>query len=107
MAWKVTAGLHHPLHRVEAATGEHAHGFLNLLLASVLGAVHRLDVEQTIELLCLQQLRNVEFHENGLRWEQYEVSVDQIAAARRAAMVSFGSCSLEEPVAGLRALQLL
>lgn len=107
VAWKATAGLHHPLHRVEAATGEHAHGFLNLLLASVLGAVHRLDVEQTIELLSLQQLRNVEFHEQGFRWEQYEVSVDQIAAARRAAMVSFGSCSLEEPVAGLRALQLL
>jgi hypothetical protein len=105
--WKATAGLHHPLRRGDGAIGAHAHGFLNLLLASVLGAVHQLDVAQTVEVLSLQRMRDVEFHDDALRWQQHQVSVEQIRQARRAAMASFGSCSFDEPVAALRQLRLL
>ena len=43
------------------------------------------------------------FTDEGLRWREFEASLDEIVAARRLVQ-SFGSCSFDEPRDGLRAL---
>src|SRR5205807_8865012 len=42
---KFTAGLHHPLRRLDGGVGAHAHGFLNVLLAGVFATVESIDEE--------------------------------------------------------------
>jgi hypothetical protein len=44
------------------------------------------------------------FTANELRWREHTASVAQIGPARRQGLRSFGSCSFDEPVEGLRAL---
>jgi len=44
---------------------------------------------------------------DSFRWKELRVELDQIQAARNKLVTSFGSCSIEEPLAGLRALGFL
>jgi hypothetical protein len=78
VAFKATAGLHHPVRRGEE------HGFLNLLAAATAPA---------------GQLEEVVAEEDPAALE-----VDEGA---RAVFTSFGSCSWREPVDGLRELGML
>ena len=78
VSFKATAGLHHPVR-----SGEE-HGFLNLLAAATAP---------------LGQIGEVLAEEDG--------SALDVEDAGREVFVSFGSCSWEEPVEGLRELGLL
>jgi hypothetical protein len=105
--WKATAGLHHPLRHFDRSLGCAMHGFLNVLVASVLDTVHQLEVDQVAEILSDENQASFHFADDGLRWRDLAASNEQIAAARRTALVSFGSCSFDEPRTDLRALSLL
>jgi len=107
VAWKATAGLHHPLRHYDAGLGTHVHGFLNVLVAATLAHAHRWDAEQIEEVLADEDPADFVFDDEQLRWRDAAVDLEAIQAARGAAMVSFGSCSFEEPVEGLRELGLL
>jgi hypothetical protein len=86
--------LHHPVRRGEA------HGFLNLLAAALWpdAAEEALADEDMAE--CLEPGR-------GFRWHGREAGAAEVAAMRRERFRSFGSCSVAEPVEGLRALGIL
>jgi hypothetical protein len=90
---KATAGLHQPLRH------EDEHGFLNLLAASIFG-----DEEEALE-----ETDPGAFSVTGdsFRWRDREANADEISRARREVFVSFGSCSAQEPIDGLRALGML
>jgi hypothetical protein len=104
---KCTAGLHHPFRRFDPDLGTPTHGFINLFGAGVL-AVHRNLSEKDIQqILVDEEPANFRFELEGFRWKDYQVSAEEIALARRLVMVSFGSCSFEEPRADLQALGLL
>ena len=110
--FKATAGLHHPI-RAEhpltyAADRPHAimHGFMNVFVAAafswqgfdraaVIGVLHECDPE------------SFEFSDDSLTWRGRSLGTAQIAAARRDFAHSFGSCSFEEPVGDLKALEWL
>jgi hypothetical protein len=81
------------------------HGFVNVFLAGAL-AHSRHDVGQDVlqELLEDGSPEHFRIDEGGLRWRDYSVSTGQLAAARRDFVLSFGSCSVEEPLADLDAL---
>ena len=87
--WKATAGLHHPVRAI--SRGTMMHGFLNLFIAAVALHAGALDAARSL-------------------WRQensgHRIEVAAVAAARAQA-VSFGSCSFDEPVNGLRELGLL
>lgn len=109
---KATAGLHHAL------PGEHAltyapdaprartHGFLALFLAAALcyNGLTRTDAPRR---LALDSLEGVTIDDEAVAWASYRTSADEIARVRRRLLVSFGSCSFEEPVADLVALGLV
>ncbi|MGO9258373.1 MAG: hypothetical protein ACLQU1_18965 [Bryobacteraceae bacterium] len=113
--FKATAGLHHPLPGPKGAPP--MHGFVNLFLAAALAyhggagqdvaaapAHHggtRWDVEATLQETSAEAFR---WDADGVSWHGHRLSTAQIAAARAEFAISFGSCSFEEPIAGLEAL---
>jgi hypothetical protein len=99
LPFKATAGLHHPLRSTTM------HGFINVFAAATmawLGMHHSL----LADLLNETNPQAFEFRDEELRWRDRRASTEQVAHARRDFAHSFGSCSFEEPVSGLRALGL-
>ena len=102
VAFKATAGLHHPL-RHDDASGEAAHGFVNVFGGAVLAAVHDLPADDLAELLDSRDAAEWRLGDD-LSWRRLEARSDQIATAREAVALAYGSCSFDEPRDDLRAL---
>jgi hypothetical protein len=107
VAIKATAGLHHPVRRFDPEMQTFMHGFLNLFTAGVLAHTRRLGRDQIEEILLDECASDFKFDGDGMQWKTLRASVKEIEAARRSAIVSFGSCSFDEPCDDLRQLGLL
>ena len=104
---KATQGLHQPVRHFDAGLDTTAHGFLNLFFAGVLGHCHGLSEGELLAMIEEREPAAFRFHEAGLSWRERAAGLDGIAAARRGAVTSFGSCSFSEPRDALRTLGLL
>lgn len=103
--FKATAGLHHPLR--SKREGMTQHGFLNLLVASAVA--HRdSDAFATIQA-ALEEEDSSAFvlEDDALIWRDHRFGAATLAAMRVELFSSFGSCSLTEPIDGLRELGFL
>jgi hypothetical protein len=107
VAWKATAGLHQPLTHRNPRTGQREFGFLNVLVAGSLGYDHGLLGEEIAKILAVHSLRQFRFEEDSLTWRRRVSNVARLKQGRSASCRAFGSCSFDEPVAGLRSLGLL
>ena len=111
--FKATAGLHHPMRGPQAITYDEdspstwMHGFLNLILASVFLAVGAIGDNELVEVLSESEGSAFRFSHRRIVWRDREVTVEQIERARRSFFSSFGSCSIDEPLADLERLGLL
>jgi hypothetical protein len=103
---KFTAGLHHPIRQYRDEVNTKMHGFLNVLGAAVLGAEHEWDEQQTSEMLEDENAASFSFSDDSFTWHEWKIATDRIKA-RRELVISFGSCSFDEPREDLRALRLL
>jgi hypothetical protein len=101
---KFTAGLHHPFRRFDAGVGTAMHGFLNVFAAGVLAHARRLPASQLQAVLEDEIPSHFSFSDDGLRWGGSSATTEEVAAARRDFVASFGSCSFDEPRDDLRAL---
>jgi hypothetical protein len=101
---KFTAGLHHPLRHFDPGVQAHMHGFLNVFAAGALGHAHGLNEDELRAILTDEDAGHFACDAAGLRWRDLRATPEQVAAARREAVVSFGSCSFDEPRDDLRAL---
>lgn len=112
LALKATAGLHHAIRSIWKLTSEPdsvsatMHGFLNVLLAASL-AWHGGSQAAVCATLEEQDAAAFRFHDAGVIWHEHRLSNAQLAAARAEFIVSFGSCSFEEPMQELRNRELL
>lgn len=111
VAFKATAGLHHPwrneyrlTYAADAARGT-MFGFLNVLLATA-ALASGADERAAVALLEARESDRVEFGADGVRFGKVELSVAALSRARES-MTSFGSCSFRDPVDDLRSLHLL
>jgi hypothetical protein len=119
VAFKATAGLHHPVRAEQrltyAADSPRAtmHGFLNVFLASAAAwvAAQSAKAEETaappaavIGLLEEQDPSSFRFDAAALRWRGAVITAADIAGTRAGLARSFGSCSFVEPVSELEAL---
>jgi hypothetical protein len=93
--FKCTAGLHHAVRYTDPDTGFRHHGVLNILVATA-RAVTGAPVEQAL----------AEDRPDTLAAEAAAIDA-ATTASTRALFVSYGSCSVDEPVADLRTLGLL
>ncbi len=111
--FKATAGLHHPIrcfrpltYAADAPKGT-MHGFLNVLLMTGFA-------RESYRVALLEELMEEEFDEafvfrdNGVAWRgEHFLTAGHLERLRRKGMISFGSCSFDEPVADLHSLGLL
>jgi hypothetical protein len=103
---KFTAGLHHPLRQYREEVQTKMHGFLNVLGTAVLAAEHRWDTGQTMSMLEDENTDSFSFRDDFFAWREWKIDVERLQYRRRF-VVSFGSCSFDEPREDLRALKLL
>ena len=111
--FKATAGLHHPLrcfnpltYKSDAPEGK-MNGFLNVFLAVAL-LQQGYNSNIIIDLLNDEDADNFLFNDNGVLWrEEYFISTAQMRRLREKNIISFGSCSFDEPVTDLQEIRLL
>jgi hypothetical protein len=104
---KATAGLHHPIRRYDENVQTKMHGFLNVFGAGVLALSHGLDQDQIQAIVEDEDPANFIFNEADFSWKNFTASIEQIAQVRQGGIISFGSCSFDEPREDLRMLGLL
>ncbi len=107
LTYKATAGLHRPLRHADKALATEVHGFLNVFVAAVLAHASELALPKIVNILDCTKIGNFEFSGDGLSCCGQHATIEQIVAARQQGCVSFGSCSFDEPVEGLKKLKLL
>ncbi|MHC4975145.1 MAG: hypothetical protein ACYTF7_00905 [Planctomycetota bacterium] len=113
VAFKATAGLHHPIRAEHNLTYEAdsprgvMHGFLNMFLASCWAFTEGCSASAMESVLDERSAGGFVFDETGVKWKQNHITNAQIAAAREHFALSFGSCSFTEPIEDLRDLHLL
>ncbi|MFL5640409.1 MAG: hypothetical protein ACJ78M_13645 [Gemmatimonadaceae bacterium] len=106
VAFKATAGLHHPVRREYPLTYEpnsprwRMYGFLNVFLAASL--LYAGETEQTA-LAALEEddATAFSFERDTITWRDKRLSAAQVDASRRNLAISFGSCSFREPITEL------
>src|SRR5947208_5305517 len=103
---KFTAGLHHPLRQYREEVQTKMHGFLNVFGAAVLAAEHHWDTNQTAMMLEDENVDSFSFTDDFFAWREWRIDTKRLQYRRRF-VVSFGSCSFDEPREDLRALNLL
>lgn len=112
VAFKATAGLHHPirsLHRLTYQADSASaimHGFLNVFLAAAFMRAG-LETPLAVELMNEKSAATFHFDSEGVLWREHRLTVADLSNSRRDFAISFGSCSFTEPVEDLRALHLL
>jgi hypothetical protein len=110
LAFKATAGLHHPVRSEFRLTYEDSapravmYGYLNLLMAAAFmqAGWNDQDVRQVLEESDADAFGA---DPRSVRWNQRSLTLDQLRDARRF-VLSFGSCSFREPIEELRSLRL-
>lgn len=111
--FKATAGLHHPVRCLKPLTYESdapqgmMNGFLNLFLAT---AFARAGFKPSLleEIMEDEFAENFEFEDGGVWWRQeHFLNTAQLKITRARNIISFGSCSFDEPVEDLREIGLL
>ncbi len=110
LAFKATAGLHHPIRDEYRLTYDPnpefgvMYGYLNVFIASVIAWDGGTE-EQVIKALTETDISAFQFTDDGLQYGKF-FSNDLLAAVRGKFANSFGSCSFREPVDDLVTLGL-
>ncbi len=111
LAFKATAGLHHPLrgmqrltYKPDSPTGV-MHGFLNVFCAAVL-LWHEPERRQEAAWMLGERDADAITMEEAMTWHNSGVTLtaEQIELARKRFCIAFGSCSFTEPIDDLRKL---
>ena len=108
VAFKATAGLHHPIRGEYRLTYEDSppmgtmHGFVNVFLAAAFVHAKKISHELTVALLDVTDAGELSFDDDGAAWQSPDgalrVSTDEITKSRQRFALSYGSCSFDEPV---------
>jgi hypothetical protein len=104
---KCTAGLHHPMRHYNENVKTKMYGFINIFGAGVLHCCHELNADVLVEILTDEDNGNFKFTDNSFRWKNFYVLSSEVEYTRKHFMLSFGSCSFDEPVDDLISLKLL
>lgn len=103
--FKLTAGLHHPYRSFRPDVGTHMHGFLNVFAACAMRLEHDLVASELVAVLEETDPARFVWNHDGLRYGETSISRPTIDLTKDA-LRSIGTCSIDEPVADLKALGL-
>lgn len=105
--FKATAGLHHPVRHFAPSVDAKMHGFLNVFVATVLAHANDLGVDDVARILESEDAAAFRFEAGALGWGDWSAPEAKVVEVRRAGIVSYGSCSFDEPREDLAALGLM
>lgn len=110
VAFKATAGLHHPLRAERKLTYEPdspcgtMHGFVNLFMAAAFVRTKDAPRDAVIDLLEDRDPSHFAFADETVSWRDHTLDTMDLARTRETFAISIGSCSVDEPVADLQQL---
>lgn len=104
---KCTAGLHHPVRHFNGSVQTKMHGFFNVFGGAILTHVHDLSDEAFVEILREEDPEQFTFSDESFSWNDLAVATSDIKKLRATALISYGSCSFDEPREDLKKLGLL
>jgi hypothetical protein len=99
---KATAGLHHPFPIIDPVTGARMHGFINLIAAMACAIRYPSDRQPVVDILNEDDPSAFLIGDLGLHWRDHMFSLDRLKKVRSEGLLSFGSCSFDEPRDDLR-----
>ncbi len=102
--FKATAGLHHPVRHYNQGAKTYMHGFLNVFGGGALGVACDAGENDLQNILEDEDHHHFRVDNEGLHWNDFHAPVSEITKVREHALISFGSCSFDEPVEDLREL---
>lgn len=103
--YKLTAGLHHPVRSFRQEVNTKMHGFLNTLAAAGLAYSQDLTAKELESVLESENPTDFAATDQEFSFKNWKFGMEEIEATR-ALFVSFGSCSVAEPLADLAELNL-
>ena len=117
---KFTAGLHHPIRHFADEYDEYMHGFINTFGAGVFATTFPKpkNSQEKYRMFILlshmiddQNAENFSFTNDSMTWKvgddrdtKFEIDAETIENARKNGMISYGSCSFQEPIDDLTQL---
>ena len=109
LAFKATAGLHHPIrsrhpftYQADSAAGT-MHGFLNLAFAATL--LHSGGTAgEALHVLEEEDPKAWRVSRDAIECRAFRWDIDQLRAVREKFFISIGSCSFEEPIRDLESM---
>lgn len=104
---KFTAGLHHPIRHYNDSVKTKMHGFLNVFGAAALLYGNELTDEDLVNILSDEDAENFKFDDNNFRWKEFKAPLKVMENARKNFVISYGSCSFDEPREDLASLELI
>lgn len=113
VAFKATAGLHHPVRSMQALTYAAdapravMHGFLNVFLAATAAWTQQATPGQIEDILLAAHQESFVLKSEVLGVGEYEFTSAELARTRAEFAVSFGSCSFLEPIDDLQNMDWL
>jgi len=107
VALKGTAGLHHPVRHYNDSVQTKMHGFFNVFGGALLAYANDLNEQELERILCEEDPDQFVFSDEGFSWKGFSISTEEIEQLREVALISFGSCSFDEPRDDLQKLKFL
>ena len=107
VAFKATAGLHHPTRHDSTEIDGKMHGFLNVFAAAILARSSELSEAQLIKVLACEIGSAFGFDDQSLTFGEHRAATSDIQSCRLDFAISFGSCSFTDPIEDLRVLGLV
>ncbi|MEP7146989.1 MAG: hypothetical protein ABI792_08260 [bacterium] len=104
---KFTAGLHHPFPHYDSEINAAMHGFVNVFASGIIAMRHDISDSVLEEVLNDKNPLNFIFTDDNFSWNNWKVEIADIEYARKDLVLSYGSCSFDEPVEDLKSLHLL
>ena len=104
---KFTAGMHHPFRHYDPGIGTKMHGFINVFGAGVLAFRHPVSDHELKQMIADEDADNFGFSDGHFRWKDWICTPEEIHGARNSLVISYGSCSFDEPVEDLLELKYL
>ncbi|HJM17451.1 MAG TPA: hypothetical protein QGI59_02980 [Candidatus Poseidoniia archaeon] len=117
---KFTAGLHHPIRHFAEEYDEFMHGFINTFGAGIFATTFPKpeNSQEKYNMFILlshmiddQNAENFSFTDDSMIWKveddrdtQFVIDVEKIENARKKGMISYGSCSFQDPIHDLTQL---
>lgn len=107
IAIKATAGMHDPIRHMDENVGCKLYGFLNFFTACLMAYKFNLEGAPLTEILKTERVDVFHFEREWFSFQNKKFNLSEIKKIRREWALSFGSCSLLEPVEFLRQYGLL